>query len=188
MLKEVELSVDYENIYKEYVNLDVDNLLKNNFDLKQLAIQCRPDADKDQQLSESCGSLHYDWVKYESNPTGELPLRDKFYSDEDFTETCDIFKNTIFSDIIEQLKSLDYNVVRGRFMLMPHKTCLTYHTDPSPRIHIPIYTNENCMMIIEDKVYRLPYGSTYIVDTTKTHTALNASKDPRVHLIFSLKE
>ena len=42
------------------------------------------------------------------------------------------------------------------------------------------------MMIINDKVCRMPFGKTYLVDTTIPHTALNASKDPRVDLVFCL--
>tara|TARA_R100000030_G_scaffold75431_1_gene58536 strand:- start:452 stop:703 length:252 start_codon:yes stop_codon:yes gene_type:complete len=41
-------------------------------------------------------------------------------------------------------------------------------------------------MVIDDKVHRLPFGSTYSVDTTKKHTALNASKLLRTHLVFCL--
>ena len=70
-------------------------------------------------------------------------------------------------------------------MLSEHKTCLTMHTDTSPRIHIPIYTNENNMMIVDDTVIRMPFGASYIVDTRIPHTQLNASKDPRVHLVFA---
>lgn len=185
MIKNLDVNIDYNKLYQEYVNLDIDNLLSSNYNLKQIAVQCRQDAPKESQLTESCGSLHIDWIEYEKNPVGKLPLRKKIYKENQFDKICDLFVNTEFEKLIQQI-SLQYKVVRGRFMLLQHKTCLTYHKDSSKRIHIPIYTNENCMMIINDIVYRMPFGNTYLVDTTVPHTALNASKDPRVHLVFCL--
>ena len=41
-------------------------------------------------------------------------------------------------------------------------------------------------MVIDDKVCRIPYGGVYKVDTTKVHTAINASKILRTHLVFCL--
>lgn len=183
MIKEIDLDIDYNKVVDEYYKLDIDGMLLKANHLKQISIQCRIDCPVEDQLYESCGSLYYDWVKYAKNPVGPLPIREKLYQEEEFVHLCDIFKNTYFEHVLNQIQQ-KYNVIRGRFMLMQHKTCLTYHTDPSPRLHIPIYTNENCMMIVDDKVIRLPFGNTYVVDTRLPHTALNASKDPRVHLVF----
>jgi hypothetical protein len=192
MLKEIDIDLDYDQIVKEYFDLDIDQMLDNR--LKQVAIQRRKQTPEDEQYTESCGSLYFDWLAYEKNPVGPIPIRktDKdgypALKEKDFNVTCDMFKDTIFDKIIQKLKGKNINVTRGRFMYMLHKTCLTMHKDPSPRVHIPIYTNENCMMLFNDKVVRLPFGGTYYVDTTIPHTALNASKDPRVHLIFSVEE
>lgn len=185
MIEDLNIDIDYNQLKTEYFNLGIDDRLKNNKTMKQLSVQCRKNADIENQLTESCGSLHFDWVKYEKNPNGALPLREKIFEETEFTETCNIFKNTVIDDLISKITKI-YPIVRGRFMLMNHKTCLTYHKDPTKRIHVPIYTNDNCMMIIKDKVYRMKFGATYLVDTTVKHTALNASKDPRVHLVFSL--
>lgn len=186
MITKLDINLDYEQIVKEYYDLKIDNLLKENNHFKQLAIQCRAETSDDIQLYESCGSLYYDWFEYSKNPVGNIPFRKIVYKEEEFSNTCNIFKNTLFEKLIDNIRN-SYDIVRGRFMLMNHKTCLTYHSDPSPRIHVPIYTNKNCMMIIDDIVYRMPFGATYLVDTTIPHTALNASKDPRVHLIFSVR-
>lgn len=187
MLKEIDIDFDYNKIVEEYYKLDIDNLLQT--DIKQLAIQCRSETPKEDQLLESCGSLYFDWVAYEKNPVGPIPVRKtNILKEKDFNVTCDMFKDTIFDEIIQKLKDKNIHVTRGRFMYMLHKTCLTMHKDPAPRVHIPIYTNENCMMLFNDKAVRLPFGSAYYVDTTIPHTALNASKDPRVHLIFSVEE
>lgn len=181
MINVLDIDIDYDKLLSEYNKLNIDELLNNRF--KQLAVQCRKDCPIDTQMYESCGSLFYDWPKYDANPTGSVPIREKIYKEEDFFENCEYIKNTYIQTVLEKLKE-NYNIVRGRFMLMQHKTCLTYHKDKTPRIHIPIYTNQNCMMIINDNVYRLDYGKTYLVNTTVKHTALNASKDNRVHLVF----
>jgi len=67
---------------------------------------------------------------------------------------------------------------------MGGKTCYTYHQDPTKRIHIPLITNENCFMVIEDEIYRYPAeGDYYLVDTTKRHTFVNASFEERIHIV-----
>lgn len=185
MFKTIDLDINYKKLLKEYYDLNIDNLLYNNHGLKQLSLHCRKDTPNDQQLSEGCGSLLYDWVAYEKNPIGDVPLRKPKLKEWEFDTLCDMFKNTYFEVLVNEIKK-QYNVLRGRFMLSEHKTCLTMHTDMSPRLHVPIYTNENCMMIVDDNVIRLPFGATYIVDTRIPHTQLNASKDPRVHLIFAV--
>jgi len=183
MLKTLDLNIDYNKLLEEYQKLDVDTLLWHPNKLKQISIQCRKETPDEDQLYESCGSLTFDWKDYDN--TGKLPLRKENFSEKDFNITCDYFKNTYFEYVINEI-SKHYNVYRGRFLLSQHKTCLTYHKDPSPRLHIPIYTNEDCMMIIEDKVVRLPFGNTYVVDTRLKHTALNASKHKRTHLVFCI--
>jgi hypothetical protein len=82
----------------------------------------------------------------------------------------------------------DYTFGRFRIMAMVHKKCMSMHTDTSKRIHIPVYTNENCLMIIDNRVYHMPAdGNAYITDTTKPHTALNANHSfMRLHLLFDL--
>ena len=40
-------------------------------------------------------------------------------------------------------------------MMMNWKSCLTYHHDETPRIHLPLITNDGCFMIIDGKVEKL---------------------------------
>ena len=78
----------------------------------------------------------------------------------------------------------DLKMYRTRVMRMAPKTCYTYHKDYSKRIHIPLITNEKCMFIIDDKVMRYPAdGNYYHLDTTKMHTAVNASLKERIHIV-----
>ena len=73
-------------------------------------------------------------------------------------------------------------------MISLPKTCLTLHFDASPRIHIPVITNPDCIMIIDNVVYHLPAGKMYWTDTTKSHTAVNASREIRSHIIGCIKQ
>jgi len=73
---------------------------------------------------------------------------------------------------------------RSRLMTMPETSCYSYHKDPTKRIHIPLITNDKCFMVIDDIVHRYPAdGNYYIADTTKMHTAVNASWEDRVHIV-----
>lgn len=182
MFKTIDVGIDYNRLLDEYKSLAVDDLLLEADLTKQIAIQARPNCPVENQLHESCGSLIFDWINYDGN--GNVPLRKDKIVETEITNTCNYFKNTYFEDIIQKIQNLGYTVYRGRFMKSIHKTCLTMHTDATPRLHIPIYTNDNCMMIVENTVIRLPFGSTYIVDTRLPHTAINASKNDRVHLVF----
>lgn len=76
-----------------------------------------------------------------------------------------------------------YGMLRTRLMQSNPKTCLTMHEDLTKRIHIPLITNPDCVMIIEDRVYYLEPGKVYLTNTTLRHTALNASDRSRVHIV-----
>lgn len=81
----------------------------------------------------------------------------------------------------------EQNLYRVRLMNLKSKTCYTYHEDYEKRFHIPISTNENCFFIIDDKLKRYPAdGNWYIIDTTKKHTAVNASRKDRIHLVGNI--
>ena len=69
-------------------------------------------------------------------------------------------------------------------MYMRYKTCLSSHIDDSYRIHIPLITNTNCFMVINDIIYKMNENATYITDTTLEHTAVNAGITDRLHLVF----
>jgi len=100
------------------------------------------------------------------------------HTEEEFT--IPLFESLSYTNSIIEMLGMH----RTRLMKMKPKTCYTYHRDPSKRIHIPIITNEKCMFIIDDEVIRYPAdGNYYVVDTTKWHTAINASLEERIHII-----
>lgn len=78
----------------------------------------------------------------------------------------------------------DLGMFRTRLMVLNPYQCYSYHVDPTQRIHIPLITNPNCFMIIDDILYRYPAdGNYYLADTTKVHTFVNASKEDRLHIV-----
>lgn len=82
-----------------------------------------------------------------------------------------------------------YGMFRSRVMKMINGTAYGIHVDNTPRIHIPLETTENCLFIIDDVVYRMPAdGSVYFTDTTKPHTAINASTSRfiRTHIVGNI--
>jgi hypothetical protein len=83
------------------------------------------------------------------------------------------------NEIIEEL-----GMYRTRVMKMAPKSCLSYHKDPTKRVHIPLITNTNTFLLVDKLAYHLTDdGSAYLVDTTKMHTAINASFVNRTHLV-----
>ncbi len=100
------------------------------------------------------------------------------HGEADFTEP--LFPEMVYTNsIIEQL-----GMFRTRLMRLRPYQCYSYHIDPSARMHIPLITNNNCFMVIEDIVYRYPAdGNSYLVDTTKKHTFINASLEDRIHIV-----
>lgn len=111
--------------------------------------------------------------------TDEYDYDTLIYSDDEFP-----YLNSIITE---------YKMLRTRKMFMQEKFNYAWHIDNSPRIHIPLHTNEHCMWIIrdghndeEDKIYRIPAdGGVYLIDTTVPHTFLNANADPfmRTHIV-----
>ena len=82
-----------------------------------------------------------------------------------------------------------HNVYRARLMKLKSRTNYTYHQDYTKRFHIPLITNDKCFFVIDEKIIRYPAdGNYYIVDTTKLHTAINASTEDRIHIIGCINE
>lgn len=133
-------------------------------------------------------SLIYDWdnakdtIDEYGNKKLVVPLHKTPLQEEDFTVLCKQFENTVF-ETVYNLLSQRYKLGRVRLMKSTPKSCLTWHTDSSPRIHYPIKTQEGCFMVIENEVKHLEANKWYWTDTIKPHTAFNASKEDRIHLV-----
>tara|TARA_B100000073_G_scaffold346642_2_gene358580 strand:+ start:2027 stop:2602 length:576 start_codon:yes stop_codon:yes gene_type:complete len=141
--------------------------------------------DNPTSIHEGRGSLFFDWDKSYYDKEQEkmiVPERKKKLKEQDFDRIAEPFKGTLFEEAYNMITST-YNVGRVRIMNSMPKTCLTWHTDNTERIHLPIKTQEGCLMIIEDEVKHLKVGEWYWTNTKVKHTALNASKENRIHLV-----
>jgi len=141
-----------------------------------------------------CGSLHYDWDNAEilvDESTGSekihVPEYETPMQESDFTKLCSVFQGTVFEEVYNELKK-HYQVGRVRLMKSFPKTCLSWHVDNTPRIHYPVKTQEGCLMIIEDEVKYMPVNTWWKTDTLYKHTAINASKQDRIHLVTCVME
>lgn len=93
------------------------------------------------------------------------------------------FKYPLF-DIPNINRLIDkYGLRRTRLMKSNPKSCLTFHNDMTKRVHIPLITNEDCVMIFDNQTFHLETGKVYLTDTTKRHTAVNASMNYRLHIV-----
>lgn len=78
------------------------------------------------------------------------------------------------------------SIGRIRINTLRPKSCLTYHsdTDSKCRLHIPVITNDKVFFIVDGVAGQmLEVGTMYVLDVTKRHTAINASRDSRVHIV-----
>ena len=139
------------------------------------------------------GSLHYDWTNKQTltkdDGTHELkvPLLANTRKESDFDTMCSVFKNTLFETVYDAITQ-NYKVGRIRLMKMKPKTCLSWHMDLCARVHYPIKTQDGCMMIIDQQVCHMPANTWWYTDTHKHHTAINASRSDRIHLVCSVLE
>ena len=183
-VNKIDIDVDYDRLRKEFRDMDVEQfLIKNN---GQMMLQTMSNTPVEEQKLKGCLSLYYDFDNHDpKDPNSKPEIRDVILKEEDFSEVCDYLKGTYTEEVINLLSS-EYGIVRGRYMMMNWKSCLTYHHDDTPRIHLPLITNDGCFMIIDGKTEKLHESVTYHVDTTKDHTALNAGKHLRFHMVFCL--
>jgi len=109
-----------------------------------------------------------------------LSATGKSYSSEKtYSELNPLYKGTVFEEIINK-----YKLIRTRFMWVSPFTCYSMHKDISPRIHIPIITNQNCYFIFKQNIVQhMPTGSVYWTDTRHFHTFMNCSTEYRLHLV-----
>jgi len=186
-IKELIANIDYEKLL-EFIKLylsshnDFSNINKSF----QVATQCRIGLKPEDELYDSCGSLIYDWDNYDAKVHSKIPRKEKILTKELFTSTPVVFQKTVLQEVNDYFVK-EYDVVRGRIMVLGAKSTLTYHTDDSPRIHIPLITSRDSLFIIEDIIYRLEYRKTYFVNTLKKHTAVNTNFLSRVHLVYCLR-
>lgn len=93
--------------------------------------------------------------------------------------------------IEEYLDWVGVPVYRTRIMLSRPKSCYSIHRDYSPRLHLPLVTNDQCYFLFTEpeRMIHMPAdGKTYWVDTRGRHTFLNGSLENRLHLVMIVKD
>jgi hypothetical protein len=76
--------------------------------------------------------------------------------------------------------------------LLPTFGKITEHTDPVEffgshhRVHLPIVTNKNTSMTIDQHEFHMEPGYYYEIDNMRPHTAKNEGNASRIHLIIDL--
>ncbi|MDC3054824.1 aspartyl/asparaginyl beta-hydroxylase domain-containing protein [Candidatus Pelagibacter sp.] len=121
------------------------------------------------------------WTKPDS--TGIEVQRESKIDEYKYTEFVDDFKNTYFKEVYDQLVK-KYKLGRIRLLLKEPRSTLSWHRDPEPRLHIPIYTNPGAIMVVDNVAKHMPAdGSVWITNNTKYHNAFNGGEENRVHLV-----
>ena len=168
-----------QELYNEYISMVENKIIPPVND--QLCINTTGDRPDD--IFYGRGSLFYDWDnKIESDGEIKVPLRSVPLKESDFDTVCTQFKNTLFEDVYMHLQK-KYIIGRVRIMRLKPKTCLTWHTDDTRRVHYPMKTQEGCMMIIENEIKHLSKNTWWETDTFPLHTTINASTEDRYHLV-----
>ena len=97
------------------------------------------------------------------------------------------------AEVMDMLEEKIGHVARSRYaVLMPGeeiKPHMDINTDKAIRIHIPLLTNEECVVGVEGKKRRVEEhlqadGSVYFLNQGYTHWVKNDGDTPRVHLVF----
>jgi hypothetical protein len=83
----------------------------------------------------------------------------------------------------------EFKMFRSRLMLLKPKTCLSWHHDPSMRMHIPLVGDSDSFHIIEDLdgnkiVHQIEIGKAHLMNTEVNHSGINLSrKVERIHIV-----
>ena len=121
------------------------------------------------------------WTKPDS--TGKEVARDVGIDESKYTEFVNDFKGTYFENVYREL-SEKFKLGRVRLLLKEPRSTLSWHRDPEPRLHIPIYTNPGAIMVVDSVAKHLPAdGSVWITNNTKYHNAFNGGEEDRTHLV-----
>ncbi len=113
-------------------------------------------------------------------PYGEL------IDEQAYTEFVPELEHTYFKAVVDELRQ-HYPIGRVRLLWKHPRTCLSYHRDPEPRLHLAIHTEHGARMVVANESFHIPAdGHPYITNTRLYHTAYNGGWDTRVHLVATL--
>ena len=117
---------------------------------------------------------------------GKEVERDVYVEEHLYTEFIPKYENTYFKEVYETLTSR-FKLGRVRLLLKQPRSCLSWHRDPEPRLHVPIVTNLGCRMVIGDECRHMPAdGSVWITNNTVYHNFFNGGEKERVHIVSGI--
>ena len=126
------------------------------------------------------------WTKPDGS--GKEFSRDISINENLYTEFVKDFEHTYFKEVYDILSS-KFNLGRVRILLKETIKTLSWHRDPEPRLHIPIYTNPGSIMVIDKTAHHMPAdGSVWVTNNLKYHNAFNGGEENRVHLVACLTD
>ena len=90
--------------------------------------------------------------------------------------------------LVNQIRMVfDFDIATYR-VVMPNYV-YNWHVDQPEKptcIHVPLITNSSNLFIYYDKIFRVPIdGQAYVLNNGIFHTFANASREPRLHLMFN---
>lgn len=132
--------------------------------------------DSTQIMCQGLAESPKDWITG-TGRIGKLENR----NERDYCVLNPALQGTLIEYYIKKFKAF-----RTRILVMPHNHCYSIHPDLTPRIHIPIVTNNQCWMIwpYSNQCHQLKAGEVYWTDTRKFHTFVNGSDVKRIHLVL----
>ncbi len=91
--------------------------------------------------------------------------------------------------IEELLRKLPFRHGRVRLMRLAPKSCLSIHKDSTRRYHYAVRTSPDCYLVEMNATsgifHHIPAdGRLYEMDARRTHTAINAGREGRVHIVI----
>ena len=107
------------------------------------------------------------WTKPDA--TGIEVSRDVTIDESKYTEFVKDYEHTYFKEVYDELSKV-YKLGRVRLLLKEPRSTLSWHRDPEPRLHIPIYTNPGAIMVIDKAAEHMPAdGSVWVTNLSLIH-------------------
>lgn len=125
-------------------------------------------------------------LRWANDFEGVGDLRDKSYNPNGYGSSD--FKTwqphtDYLQEIATKIGIKDYG--RVRLLLMMPQTCYTFHFDlDDSRVHIPLWTHSNALFYVKGKMWHMSLGHAYLMNVAYLHTALNAGRENRLHIVF----
>jgi len=152
-------------------------------------------------IAEACKKANWDNSSYDrferalvSGRLVEYPFPVRKANNIYTPEQIDILKASgpLLDWILTLPRFAGYKWIRGEIATLPPGVTLGWHKDPHwyqdqcVRLHIPIYTNDQCLQLWRDQVYHMEIGWLYEVNNRVMHSATNKGTNYRTHIILDL--